>query len=135
VDIKTKLNLGDQFFYIGYNTFTGKEHCKACDGDGKVFYKDDSSDECPRCYGKGYLETYGKENWHVLNNDPSEWDYMRPVGKIGVEIEGGKRKQSIKVTYTPKGMGNYYYEENCFATLDEATQECIRRNGALKKEA
>jgi RecJ-like exonuclease len=135
MDIQTRLSLGDRFYYIGYNSFIGQETCRACDGEGKIYFKDGSSDYCPKCYGKGHIETYGKENWHVLNNNPADLDYDRPVGKITVEITGGKRKQDVKIAYSPLKMGNYYYEENCFPTLDEAEKECKKRNSELSDNA
>lgn len=129
MDIKTKLNVGDTLFVISEIMSTKKEECKACRGKGKIILEDKKEYECPSCNGQG----------HHLKNKIKEWQVLggyfegTPVGKIGVEISG-RKKQSIKIHYFPKGMGNYFYEENCFASLKEAQGECNQRNMIIKKE-
>lgn len=126
MDIKTKLNLGDRLYHIGcIKTFTNQEECLACDGKGIVYYKDNSSGECPRCRGKGYKETCAKMNWCVLDDDKRKIDHENHVEKISISVSS---KQPISIMYSNGEKWDYCKEKYCFSTIEEAEYECIRLN-------
>lgn len=124
MNIETKLNVGDRFYIIYRTTYQGKETCAACKGLGYIKLPDENRYSCPSCYGKGNHEKYESEKWRVMDEGEC---CSRPVGKIEIEVDE-IRNQIVKIKYSPKNMGNYFYEENCFKTLEDARVECKKRN-------
>jgi len=123
MNIKTKLSIGDNIFIIWRNTNTVYEACSVCNGSTKVVINNKNY-ECPECYGNGNKTIYEPQCWRLANSDNLPVPTSK-VRKINIEII----KKKIDITYYPWGeSGNYFYEKDCFATLKEAENECIKRN-------
>ncbi|MCE5220187.1 MAG: hypothetical protein LLF98_02670 [Clostridium sp.] len=127
MDIKTKLSIGDKIIVIWSNTNTIHETCLVCNGQKRVSLSNKEY-ECPECYGNGYSERYEPECWRIAE---SEWTPKRSkVKRIEVDI----KKNEIDIKYFPWGeSGNYFYEKDCFATVEEAQTECDKRNKIITK--
>lgn len=69
--IETKFNIGDRFFFLTCTTCKGKVRCKACDGDRIIFLKDQSTIECPKCWGNGGRSNPALMEW--LMGFPTGW--------------------------------------------------------------
>lgn len=131
--IKTKFNIGDQFYSIRSSTFKSQKFCDVCAGEGEIkIPKYESLVMCPACYGRGKIESYGKEEWGVEGKDIVEDNlglYSAPIASVSAE----RSEWQNKTTYTRKGFANFYYEKDMFTTMEEAQDECDRRNG-IKSE-
>ena len=112
MEIRTKFNVGDVVYTI--NNKYEKQTCKICKGK-KTVILEDMEFCCPHCNGLG--TTQDKEIWFVEDeiriHEIRVWSMELPI-----EIRYLDNKQDIMA-----------YEENCFATKEEAEQECRRRNG------
>jgi len=136
MEIKTKLSIGDSMFIITKTEYNKPIVCDACGGDGFIKLRNLDEIECPKCYGKTYLENKGIESWKIFDDRrPDSFLHVcgRLVGKIDIEVskDGRKKELDIKIKYTPKGICNYFYETEVFKTEEAALIECNKRNAAL----
>ena len=88
----------------------------------ELYTKADYKDKHGMVFNMGYIEDYDKKQWRLLTDSECT---IRPIGKIEIEADG----KNIDIKYFPKKMGNFFHEENCFKTEQEALEECDRRNG------
>lgn len=119
--IETKFNIGDRFFFLTYTTHRGKVLCKACDGDRVIFLKDQSTIECPKCWGNGYIEEFGVKCWRTERS---------PLTVASIIIRDEKHEGTTEPTiyYSIKEMTNHFKESDCYKTFEEAKSECKMRN-------
>lgn len=137
MEIKTKLSIGDTMYVIEKTEYDKPITCVSCNGIGNIRLASGNEHYCPDCLGKGYFENKVTEAWRIFDDrrpDSVFSMYGRPVGEIRAEVtkDGRKKSESIKIMYFPKGMGNYFYEENVFGSVKEAQEECDKRNSALE---
>ena len=125
MSIETRLNIGDKMFIIEKYSEEGFIPCDACNATGLINLNSERYN-CPKCYGRKGEKEYLTKQWNVFTHAEYGSKYEK-VGKINIEIEG----KNMKVKYSPKGMGNFYYEENVFKTREEAQSECDKRNQEL----
>ena len=135
--IETKFSLNEKVYFIERTIKTVFKKCPACDGEGKVSFKDKVSRKCPLCYGdKGSHENVGL-SWHVAEE--------LTIGQVryettSIEQDGmfcnvghyNPSKTTHKVEYmayeTGIGSGTVWKEEELFKTKEEAQQEADKRN-------
>ena len=124
--INTKLNIGDTIYNICCTAFTGQNECEVCNGTGKIKIPNWNDEYCPKCYGKGYIETYGEKEWRL------DQDFCGlKVGKIEAEqglIRKNGKNTYVKARYSPVGFSNFINEEDIFSSEKEALDECKFRN-------
>lgn len=133
MEIKTKLSIGDPMYIIEASEYDKPITCSGCGGTGKINLQNGKQYKCPECYGRGYFENKVKKEWRIFDDrtpDSLLHIYGRPVGEIKVEVhqDGRKKNPTIKTIYTPRGVGNFFYEENVFPTIEDAQTECDKRN-------
>lgn len=134
MEIKTKLNIGDDMYFIRKAEGIKKNPCPSCHGTGKVTLESGKTFNCPECYGDGYFEERTTKQWRPCDDRESIIHmYGQPVGKIEISItkDGRKKNPDIDIVYIPKGFGNFFYEKDVFASHAEAQAECDRRNKEL----
>jgi hypothetical protein len=120
-NIETKFNIGDKVYLIQYQpSFKSYHHCEDCNGTGKIKTKCNTMD-CPYC-----------DEGKIYNN--SDYEFVVDLFQLTIrEIEISIVESKIEVRYmTQINFGEdsqrYFVEKNLFSTIDEATQECIKRN-------
>lgn len=114
MNIETKFSAGDKVWYVEEKEV--EQPCKYCDGTGKVQIKDKKF-RCPNCGGSGKAED-----------------------KIISFVAGQITIEEIKVWCLTEVVGVKYYdtngyrffEEDCFATREEAEADCVKRNNGEK---
>lgn len=112
MEIKTQFNVGDVVYHI-YSEYQ-EQTCKICEGKKTVRIKD-MEFGCPHCIGLG--TTKDKEVWEV-------------VGELRIyEMRIWSLEYPIEIRYYDNKQNEMAYEENCFATKEEAQKECDKRNG------
>ena len=126
MEIKTKFNIGDNFVEIAATTHVARIYCETCEGKGYIFLSREDKADCLVCYGNGYSEVYGNNEWRPLVDEKNHDFYKRPIGAILIEVYGACSKISIR--YMRKNTGTYVEERNCFAGIEEAQVECDLRN-------
>lgn len=85
---------------------------------------------------KMYMITKTEDNmievWGIFDDRRSDSVFVmydRPVGKIHIEVE---RDNNVKIKYFPEGIDFYFYEEDVFGSIQEAQEECDKRNMRIK---
>lgn len=109
--IETKFKVGDVVYKI--NSEYKKQTCKICEGKKTVRIKD-MEFQCPHCNGLG--ETQDKEVWFVE-------DELRIY-----EIRVWSVEHPIEIRYFDTKQDIVAYEEDCFATREEAQDKCDELN-------
>lgn len=95
--IDIRYAIGDQVRYKQTATIVDKKACSFCNESGKVVSLfDGTSEECPRCEGKGYIE---KE---VLGN----LEYEGTIQDIQVYYFGDHQDKEPYVLYRMAGWAN-----------------------------
>lgn len=136
MEIKTKLNIGDKMYFIHKIEGVEINSCISCNGTGKITLASGKTFNCPECYGEGHFKKITTKQWRPLDDRNNVISmYGQPVGKIEISItkDGRKKNPDIDIKYTPKGFGNFFQEEDVFASHEEAQAECDRRNKALQE--
>ena len=122
----TKFIKGEQVYYI--DEFYHDRTCSYCSGTGEITLVRNNKVKtvrCPVCKGFG-LEN--KSKWKVSNLGDSI-----PVTETLIHSSSW----GTDISYV-LGYGDYLYdntepvwidEKNCFSTLEEAQEECNKRNG------
>ena len=128
MELTTKFNLGQTVYPI--NCYSEKiiETCAVCNGSKNITLVDDESYRCPKCYGNGNLTSYGANIYHVGE--------ATMIGKVDVEKYFKPNKGDDRIKYmlysTGIGSGTLWDEKDIFATEEDASAECEKRN-ILKK--
>lgn len=116
MEIKTKFNLDDIIWVIDSKKV--EEICPICEGKGLIGIKNETF-ACPKCHTNGKINE--KDEWFVKGQikitDIRVWCLYIP------EIRYLDEKFN--------GNGIMVYEEDCFATEEQAQKECDRRNGKI----
>ncbi len=124
--IETKFDLNQSVFIIqryGSNEFLS---CEKCKGVGiKVI--DGCGFTCNKCIGLGGQYEWVAESWNIIN------EFSSKIGKISVELytkkyTSEKSRTTYMVEFSGVGSGTFHYEENVFATKEDALSECDNRN-------
>lgn len=142
--IKTKFNLNDTVYLIHYEQTRTPTPCPDCEGSGELLLLTEKTVPCHRCMRRGTMGiTLGEQRWFVKG--------QLTLGRVNIEIvretepderesefdNYGAQEASRRETYmayeTGIGSGNNWNAEDLFATNEEATAECERRN-AIKEE-
>lgn len=125
--IETKYNLGDHVYPIVRSGYNGFKICETCNGNGSVtINKTEKTISCPDCYGRGGAEQWIEERWMV------DYNSFGMIGKFSVEMYQKKYKREDRIWYmldsTGVGSGANWEEKNVFKSIEEANDECDRRN-------
>lgn len=124
--VETKFDLGQSVYIIHESCGNKQVDCKPCSGKGGIF-NDDVYFQCSKCYGSGKVTKHESFGWRVVYEKAK-------VGKINIELthpkykEYSKRRIHYMVDATGVGSGSLWSEDNIFSTLEEAQQECDKRN-------
>lgn len=125
--IETKFDLNQKVYAISQRSKTEFILCSTCGGTGSITIKEtDENLTCPKCYGRGGSNEHKALEWMVCSESF--------VGKINVEIYDDRyrydheNRYSYMLDSTGVGSGAIWYEEKLFATEEEATAECKKRN-------
>jgi RNA polymerase subunit RPABC4/transcription elongation factor Spt4 len=126
MDIKTKLSIGDKIFPIWLNGAEEKVECKVCKGTRKVKLNDNEYN-CPECHSEGFKIEWKPTIWRIAE---TPYTSKSVVNRIDIEVI----KKEVKINYFPWGnSGNFFKEEDCFASIEEAQTECDNRNKEVKQ--
>jgi hypothetical protein len=119
VNITTRFSLGDSVFVISDSRAWKLGDCPTCDKTGKIMVSGEQF-VCPKCEGRKEIRNY-KRRWYVDRQDI--------VGQIRV-VANRDELTVIEAMLVSSGVGSggVLDERNLFATRDEATEECDRRN-------
>lgn len=135
MDIKTKFNIGDKVVIIECCSKEVFENCTTCNGTKEIIVKDKIFD-CPDCHGYGGETKWLPVEWRIINDDGILSGYDKI---IKIEVEVTKKETNIKYMlghrYSQSSLGNYWFEDCVFSTIEEAQAECIKRNKEIEKSA
>jgi len=121
MDINTKLSIGEYIFIIWQNTEEKTVTCDVCKGECEINISEKKF-ICPECYGSGTRTIIEPQCWRIAEN---KYTSFNKIHRIDIEVT----KKETKIAYFPWGnSGNYFYEKDCFKTLEEAQNECDDRN-------
>ncbi len=127
MDIKTKFKHSDRVQAITHGIKEVKTTCDCCNGSGNIQISNYGENQCPKCYGKGFTTSWEDEKWYV----PSDY-YNFVIQKIGMELYNPNNKKYFKsrswIYYMADSSGTMFDEKDCFASIEEAQQECDKRN-------
>ena len=112
MEIRTKFKVGDVVYTINENYEA--QTCKICEGKKTVRIKN-MEFGCPHCNALGV--TQDKIVWTVE-------DEIRISAIRTYNLE-----ENVEIRYFDYKQDVVAYEENCFATKEEAEKECDKRNG------
>lgn len=152
---ETKFNIGDSVYIVHTSREPTRIPCTKCNGEIKVV--DGYEYVCTFCKNACYTGKFADgspvEIWHEKTSIcipyQHNWDNGVPgkkthtIGKINVEFTGknydryNKECGKVIVRYmcveTGVGSGTLWKEEDCFASEEEALEECGRRNVNTKQ--
>jgi RecJ-like exonuclease len=117
MNIKTKLNIGDEMFPITFSRKKTEIKCEFCDGAGNIELKNKNF-TCPECLGEGSKTKMDIESWYVNTQ------LCGKINKINIEVD----KNKINIFYFPNNSCNYFEESKVFASYEEAQAKCDKRN-------
>jgi len=133
MEIKTKFNLGDKVVGILHYMKKIFIPCSTCDGTGVIIVKDKNF-KCPDCYGEYGHDEYKTKAWHIANDEGVLSGYDNVV-KIDIDVT--REKTEIRYLlgrkYSKSYSGTLWDENDLFKTVEEAKEECERRNEELEK--
>lgn len=138
MEIVTKFNNDDKVYTIRKKNEIKWNPCEFCDGKGTIIGRNGELGICPECNGRR-----GKQSLHDL-----KWFYSEiplTIGQVRVCVTGKYTAENESV-FSNYGSQQYKYEEkymlretgihsgsvwkveNLFSTLEEAKEECDKRN-------
>jgi hypothetical protein len=125
--IETKFNLGQLVYPIAQRPGEKFVKCETCLGIGEIIINATGKERiCPDCYGRRGSTEYQALEWNVCN------EYASHIGKVNIELYDDEYKDKNRYAYmisaTGIGSGTIWYEENLFASREEAQAECDLRN-------
>lgn len=132
MEIKTKHGLMQYVIPIARGGFDKFVNCETCAGNGTVSITTNNKIiTCPDCYGRKGSKQYIQDRWFVRTED------MGSIGKIDIDLYADKYQRDHKTEFrymldsTGVGSGSLWKEEDLFSTIEDATQECEKRNAVL----
>ena len=99
------------------------EDCEWCAGTGKILAANSELIRCDRCRATGKKTCYGKTEWFIANSHLT-------IGQIEV-VTGHKEEERYMCKQTGLGSGQNYPVDMLFPTLQQAQNECDKRNKEL----
>jgi excinuclease UvrABC ATPase subunit len=127
--IETKFNHGQRVQAIVYSTEEYKEKCSFCDGLGYFIHKDEKI-ACAKYWTNGFILKTKNKRWYVPIEDTNWYNFV--IQKIGVELYNPNNKKVSNnkswIYYMTESLGNMFAEKDLFASIEEAQEECDRRN-------
>lgn len=124
MQLESKFNLGDKFFFVLYNQKYCEIKCTFCNGDGSIKsnYNELLLAKCPKCYGTGKIGYREPIQWYCTKKELT-------IGEIRVEErKNGYHKESYMAEETGIGSGNVYEVSKMFKTIEEAQEWCDKEN-------
>ena len=123
MNIKTKYNIGDIVVPIsrgGYNKFIP---CKTCSGIGIITVKETNKKiTCPECYGRKGESKFSHTEYFVRK------EYLGQIGNIRTDNYPNDIKIQYMLDSSGIGSGILWNENDLFKTVNEAENECKKRN-------
>lgn len=127
MEIKTKFNLGEVVYPIRNYRREVTTVCSTCDGIGEVTLAGKGY-RCPECSGSGSMTYFEPVGWRPIE------EFASAIGKVSVEMyanqyhENNEDRIRYMLKATGVGSGNMWSEDDLFASMAEAQEECDRRN-------
>lgn len=139
--IKTKLNVGDDFYVIGKRDVNTVIACTGCGGEGEIRLKDRSLFDCPKCEGHGVFSVpIPGDEWELKSppwqseNPPNKYTHKVIFMQINSKHMGEDNDSKFWILYDNIRNGGTFREEVCFPTLTEAQDEIDRLNNKGENE-
>lgn len=130
--MQSKFNLGDKIYLLGglYIDYPNKHHkeCNVCSSTGQVTINGETFC-CPKCNGEVRTD-YSVQ--YYRRNKPSPVAYT--IGQIEVKVQKNKTEIQYMCKETGVGSGTIYYEDECFATYEEAVLATDKENYQYQQE-
>jgi hypothetical protein len=131
MNIETKFDLGDTVYPVRECRKDHIETCEVCSGSGVVTVQESGKKiKCDECCGDGVKKSNLPNGYYFLG------DSVGSVGKIEPEyydkryLRDGYHKNRIKymLSSTGVGSGSIWYEDQLFASAEEAEAYCEEQN-------
>ena len=119
--IKTKFRLGDKVYSIKRDSFFKRIKCDRCDGEGSIEFTKHVIVTCPTCKGWGFDGRWDKGNWKASSDYDVIWTIRGQTGYLGNKVSYTLADESM-------GCTTEWKETDLFHTLEDAEDECYRRN-------
>lgn len=137
MNLITKFGLNDKVVGITRDCVSKWVSCPACNGTGVFSGANKKEYRCSECYGQKGKPVYGPVAWIIsrtltIGEVKAAIKNITPNGmfcNIGHYEEGKDQMETEYMAYeTGIGSGRIYHERDLFSTVEEAQEECNKRN-------
>lgn len=129
---KTKFDLGDAVWCIGFGTRSDWVPCAFCNGKGRITGHDGSNSNCPECYGRKGRDENHTTQWKLNHQCPATVGQIRVMEQAAGGRYFAEKEERYMLWETGVGSGTVHKADCLFASKEEAIDECHRRNTEME---